>query len=89
MLWGSGGPHQPTCLVTSETMSWRKRKGGMLSSLSLSFGRLMMGSSICLVTEICRPQTFPSERGRETKYIDRSEMLLLARNRLRNKVTIM
>lgn len=41
-----------TCLVTSDTMSCRNRKGGIFSSLSLSFGRLMIASSISRVADI-------------------------------------
>lgn len=40
-------------MVTSDTMSWRNRKGGMLRSLSVSLGRVIIGSSIWRVTAIC------------------------------------
>lgn len=43
-----------TCFIISETMSCKKRKGGILRSLSLSLGRLMIGSNIDRVTAICR-----------------------------------
>lgn len=43
--------------VTSETMSCRNRKGGMFRSFSVSFGRVMIDSSISRVTAICRTKT--------------------------------